>query len=93
MSANGTKEMLQPGLIYLHAISLVAHLRVGVRRALVHPDEDRDLALNMFCQYMYMWMYVIPAADLHRYRPSHLLDRPVVVRHGPAPSAGVLSFC
>ena len=23
-----------------------------------------DLSLNMFCQYIYLWMYVIPAADL-----------------------------
>ena len=23
------------------------------------------LALNMFCQYIYLWMYVIPAADLY----------------------------
>ena len=22
------------------------------------------LALNMFCQYIYLWMYVIPSADL-----------------------------
>ena len=23
-----------------------------------------DLALNMFCQYIYLWVYAIPAADL-----------------------------
>ena len=26
------------------------------------------LALNMLCQYIQLWMYVIPAADLHRWR-------------------------
>ena len=23
-----------------------------------------ELALNMFCQYIYQWMYAVPAADL-----------------------------
>ena len=26
----------------------------------------QHLALNRFCQYINMWLYVIPAADLHR---------------------------
>ena len=26
------------------------------------------LALNMFCQYIYLWMYVTPAADLYDWR-------------------------
>ena len=36
-------------------------------------DEARPLALglalNMFCQYIQLWMYVTPAADLYRWRP------------------------
>ena len=38
----------------------------------VLPDCQNDLpvraqmhlALNMFCQYIHLWMYVVPAADL-----------------------------
>ena len=26
---------------------------------------ELDLALNKFCQYIHLWMYGIPAADLH----------------------------
>ena len=33
------------------------------------PIIPSPLALNMFCQYTYLWMYVIPAADL-LYIPS-----------------------
>ena len=31
------------------------------------PTLAAPLALNMFCQYIYMRMYVVPAADLYRY--------------------------
>ena len=29
------------------------------------PDRLPALALNMFCQYINLWMYVIPATDLY----------------------------
>ena len=45
---------------------------VGQRR---HHDEY-DLALNMICQYIYLWMYATPAADLHRWIP-HPDDEPL----------------
>ena len=39
-------------------------------RRLTYPAAERHvevvgLALNMFCQYIHLWMYVIPAADLY----------------------------
>ena len=43
--------------------------------------RSTDLALNMFCQYIYLWMYVIPAADSYRWRP---LDRPKPRVHEPS---------
>ena len=30
-----------------------------------HLLAEEQVALNIFCQYIYLWMYVIPAADLH----------------------------
>ena len=33
------------------------------------------LALNMFCQYIKLWMYVVPAADLYLWRPPTSHDR------------------
>ena len=42
----------------------VASLRATGNRS------DRSQALNMFCQYIYMWMYVIPAANLYLLRAT-----------------------
>ena len=56
----------------------IPDLQAAVLRARVEPLPV--LALNMVCQCIHLWMYVIPAADLHRWR--HLLepDRRHVVR-------------
>ena len=43
--------------------------------AISAENDDCVFGLNMFCQYINLWMYVIPAADLHRWRPSHLRVR------------------
>ena len=50
----------------------------------------------MFCQYIYLWMYVIPAADLHRPHRSRLppADRAVQrVKVLPAVRRGCHSRC
>ena len=39
----------------------------------------RHLALNMFCQYIYLWMYGIPAADLYRWRHLQPVPCPPVL--------------
>ena len=33
-----------------------------------HIDRAPTWQLNMVCQYIHLWMYVIPAADLYRWR-------------------------
>ena len=67
----------EPGLLMEEQAQ---RLRGGPRRALlslgrvaaaVLPDVlvqvAHHLALNMFCQHIYLWMYGIPAADLYRW--------------------------
>ena len=39
----------------------------GLADELARPELLHHLSLNMFCQYIYLWMYVLPAAHLHRW--------------------------
>ena len=34
------------------------------RSLVLFSSSSAVLILNMFCQYIYLWMYVVPAADL-----------------------------
>ena len=53
------KSLDAPHSVYTVCTSTHLAVLAGLDRR-----EQRDLPLNMFCQYIYLWMYVIPAADL-----------------------------
>ena len=55
----------------------------SARRCPRTEAAEAHLALNMFYQYIYLWMYVVPAADLNGWRAHDLgrLSGGVGLRH------------
>ena len=49
-SAGGGRTLVEPSLSFFCVIFIT--------------KIEWDLKLNMFCQYIYLWMYAVPAADL-----------------------------
>ena len=60
---NGRDASLDGRALTAEPLYQVSALVLQVR-AEQRGRADLHLALNMFCQYIYLWVYVIPAADL-----------------------------